>query len=72
MLVKILGMGSASVADLLEASAGVHFSGLYMDSLKQQNGHTKSLMSGTENFQKQPFVIGKYFMHYMFDFIFLE
>ncbi|XP_023523523.1 uridine kinase-like protein 3 isoform X1 [Cucurbita pepo subsp. pepo] len=51
-------MGSASVADLLEASAGVHFSGLYMDSLKQQNGHTKSLMSGTENFQKQPFVIG--------------
>lgn len=61
IMVKILGMGSTSVTDLIEASSGVHFSGLHMDSLKKQNGHTKSLKSETENFHKQPFVIGKSF-----------
>ncbi|XP_023535840.1 LOW QUALITY PROTEIN: uridine kinase-like protein 3 [Cucurbita pepo subsp. pepo] len=50
-------MGSASVADLIEASSGVHFSGRLIDR-KQQNGHTRRLMSETENFHKQPFVIG--------------
>lgn len=62
-------MGSASVVDLIEAS-GVHFSGLLMDR-KQQNGHTRSLMSETEKFHKQPFVIGKYFnaLHAWFFFL---
>ncbi|KAG7024993.1 Uridine kinase-like protein 3, partial [Cucurbita argyrosperma subsp. argyrosperma] len=48
-------MGSASVADLIEASSGVHFSGRLIDR-KQQNGHTRRLMSETENFHKQPFL----------------
>lgn len=65
-------MGSKSVADLIEASSGVHFSGFHMDSLEQTiNAMELPTTSATENLHKQPFVIGKCWCGSMCKFILL-
>lgn len=52
-------MGSKLVDDLLETSAGVHFSGLRVDELKSRNSEIEqSTSSSAGNLHKQPFVIG--------------
>ncbi|XWS27686.1 hypothetical protein CRYUN_Cryun25bG0002700 [Craigia yunnanensis] len=51
-------MGSKSVEDMIEASSGVHLSGFHMDGLESRHIEKPTTSSGTENVQKQPFVIG--------------
>ncbi|RWR84873.1 uridine kinase-like protein 3 [Cinnamomum micranthum f. kanehirae] len=52
-------MGSKSVEDLLEASTGVHFSGLHLDTLDSRNLEVEQpTTSSAESVPKQPFVIG--------------
>ena len=53
-------MGSKLVEDMIEASSGVHFSGFHMDGLESRHIEKPTTSSGTENVQKQPFVIGKF------------
>lgn len=56
-------MDSKSVVDLIEASSGVHFSGFHMDGLEQRNTEVEQpTTSATDNFHKQPFVIGKFWL----------
>ncbi|KAH7545441.1 hypothetical protein FEM48_Zijuj01G0094300 [Ziziphus jujuba var. spinosa] len=56
---RSLSMDSKSVVDLIEASSGVHFSGFHMDGLEQRNTEVEQpTTSATDNFHKQPFVIG--------------
>ncbi|XP_058112869.1 uridine kinase-like protein 4 isoform X2 [Magnolia sinica] len=52
-------MGSKSVEDLLEASAGFHFSGFHLDNLALGNSEVEQpTTSAAESVHKQPFVIG--------------
>lgn len=52
-------MDSKSVEDLLEASTGVHFSGLHLDTLDSRNLEVEQpTTSSAESVPKQPFVIG--------------
>ncbi|KAL5972401.1 hypothetical protein ACLOJK_041655 [Asimina triloba] len=52
-------MGSKSVEDLLEASAGVHFSGFHFDDLKLRNSVVEQpTTSVAESVNKEPFFIG--------------
>ncbi|XP_020531167.1 uridine kinase-like protein 4 isoform X2 [Amborella trichopoda] len=53
-------MDSKSVVDLLEASAGVHFSGLHLDGIenKMATEVDKPSTSTNEDVHKQPFIIG--------------
>ena len=55
-----MGSNSESIADLIEASSGVHFSGLHLDGLEPRYPEGKQMtMSAGEHVHKQPFVIGK-------------
>ncbi|KAM6552515.1 hypothetical protein CsatB_013277 [Cannabis sativa] len=54
-----LGMESKSVADLIEASSGVHFSGFHMNGLQERHsGVEQATTSAADNIVMQPFVIG--------------
>jgi uridine kinase len=58
----VVGMGSKSVVDMIEAASRAHFSGLHV------NGHMNGLepsalketTSASEDIQRQPFVIGEF------------
>ncbi|GFY99310.1 uridine kinase-like 4 [Actinidia rufa] len=54
-----MGFNSKSVVDLIEASSGVHFSGLHLDGLEPRNSEVEQpTTSAAEHMHKQPFVIG--------------
>ncbi|PSS05998.1 Uracil phosphoribosyltransferase [Actinidia chinensis var. chinensis] len=54
-----MGSNSESIADLIEASSGVHFSGLHLDGLEPRYPEGKQMTtSAGEHMHKQPFVIG--------------
>ncbi|XAR56825.1 Uracil phosphoribosyltransferase [Bertholletia excelsa] len=54
-----MGSDCKSMVELLEASSGVHFSGLHLDELEPRNSEVEQLTtSAAEHMPKQPFVIG--------------
>lgn len=55
-------MAAKSVADLIESSSRVHFSGFHMDALNKLNAVTEPpTTSVAEHMFNQPFVIGVFF-----------
>lgn len=55
-------MDTKSVADLMECSSGVHFSGFHLDGLEQRKAGTEQPTTSDTDMYKQPFVIGV-FLH---------
>lgn len=53
-------MGSQSVADMIEAASGVHFSGFHVDGIESRKAVIEQPTTSTENVYNEPFVIGKY------------
>ncbi|RRT34512.1 hypothetical protein B296_00058769, partial [Ensete ventricosum] len=51
-------MGTKTVEELLDNSAGVHFSGLHVDDLDLRNSKELPATSAIENGYREPFVIG--------------
>ncbi|CAL9780186.1 unnamed protein product [Musa acuminata subsp. burmannicoides] len=51
-------MGTKTVEELQDNSAGVHFSGLHVDDLEQRNSKELPATSAIENGYREPFVIG--------------
>ena len=61
LLSRSQGMESKSVANLIEASSGVHFSGFHMNGLQERHSNVEQpTTSATNNILMQPFVIGKF------------
>ncbi|CAH2077869.1 unnamed protein product [Thlaspi arvense] len=54
----LVGMGSKSVVDMIQASSGVHFSGFHVNGLEPQPRAVTDSTSASEEIQRQPFVIG--------------
>lgn len=54
-------MGSQSVADMIKASSGVHFSGFHMDGIESWKADIEQpTTSTTANVCNQPFIIGEF------------